>query len=750
MTVNTTDIVSGPYLGNGVTTSFSYTFRIEDKTQLVVYQINQDLSVQTLVVDSNYTVAGIGVDAGGTITLTGGALATGKSLLIRSNYPQTQITDFDSQGGFFPEVHELSFDKLTFLIQQLSDIQQRRSLLFPDYLDRTTVQNTIPTPSVGKVLTWDSDGSLMNDDVSNLVTNVNLNSTIDRYDSMAALIAASPTTKQAYVSSYYGSWQDTVAGEKGGHFRHKTGFTNASPSRGSATSVSSIGTGTQAGLCWDATGAEWQISETHHVNVKMFGAKGDGVANDATAIQDAVNYIKIYFNPSSTPRRSALSLYFPYGHYKVGSAISLDFGSGEFSSCRIYGDNIIQGSIIEGTHAGNIFQYTVSEFAEIDHLSFRGTGCSAIRQTNLSFYTSTVNIHHCEFDASLYECIYANLILCTIMHNLFGYFGTATAGNHRHIYCPGVPAGNASNMNTVAYNRFYKGSTSYIIDIRTGENWLFMRNNYETNNCPTHKLSGTPNVSFIGDWWEANLVTTLGATPYPVLIQDDTGLIPRTINFEKCHMGSNSQIDYWVLATSASSNLSIKVSDCVGNSFKVGFVFSFYNATNDAGIAEWRNNTLSGYSHPTFQVSLFQNDVFSVFHSGAAIADVTGDGTAYDIVFNNNEVSRLGNVTLSPGTHTAAHTGSYLYTAQIYLSGITSSHTSGVLALVTTGGTYSIRFNPYNMANGSGECTVQFSMQVPMTATNTAKLTLTVSGGTKVVDIKELTTRFTGARVLYG
>lgn len=157
MTVNTTDIVSGPYTGNGVADSFSYTFRISDKTQLIVYETTE-VGVETeLTVDTDYTVAGIGVDGGGILTRVAGALPTGYTWYIRSNYIENQLTAFASQGGFFPDVHEGQMDHLTFLIQQLRDSIDR-SLRFPDSYSGGTVA-LLPLPDPFKLMRWNSAGT---------------------------------------------------------------------------------------------------------------------------------------------------------------------------------------------------------------------------------------------------------------------------------------------------------------------------------------------------------------------------------------------------------------------------------------------------------------------------------------------------------------------------------------------------------------------------------------------------------------
>lgn len=155
MTVNTTKITSGPYPGNDIADTFSYGFRVEDKTQLIVFETDDTGVETTLVVDTDYTVAGIGVDAGGIVTRTAGALPTGYVWYIRSDYKETQLTAFGSQGGFFPDVHEAAMDKLTFLIQQIDDILGRSFRLSDSYTGDTLT--TLPDPESEKYLRWKSD-----------------------------------------------------------------------------------------------------------------------------------------------------------------------------------------------------------------------------------------------------------------------------------------------------------------------------------------------------------------------------------------------------------------------------------------------------------------------------------------------------------------------------------------------------------------------------------------------------------------
>ena len=130
MTIETTSITSGPYTGNGLLDTYAYTFPITADTEITVYETDADGVETVLVLNTDYTVTGAGT-ASGTAIRTAGNLPTGYTWYIRSNIPLTQDTDFNSQGGFFPEIHEAALDKLTLISQQFQDYADR-SLRFND------------------------------------------------------------------------------------------------------------------------------------------------------------------------------------------------------------------------------------------------------------------------------------------------------------------------------------------------------------------------------------------------------------------------------------------------------------------------------------------------------------------------------------------------------------------------------------------------------------------------------------------
>ncbi|HAY0363285.1 TPA: effector protein, partial [Escherichia coli] len=120
MTVST-EVNHNEYTGNGVTTTFPYTFRVFNKSDLVVQVIDLEDNIAVLALDTDYTVTGAGGYNGGNVILSK-ALANGYQISISREVKVTQETDLRNQGKFFSEVHEDAFDKLTMLIQQVRSL----------------------------------------------------------------------------------------------------------------------------------------------------------------------------------------------------------------------------------------------------------------------------------------------------------------------------------------------------------------------------------------------------------------------------------------------------------------------------------------------------------------------------------------------------------------------------------------------------------------------------------------------------
>lgn len=122
----------------------------------------------------------------------------------------------------------------------------------------------------------------------------------------------------------------------------------------------------------------------------------------------------------------------------------------------------------------------------------------------------------------------------------------------------------------------------------------------------------------------------------------------------------------------------------------------------------------------------------------STITNVTGDGTVYIIIFDTEDLDAGGDYDVSNGRFTAPVAGNYLFNATVVMNGITSSHTTFSSELIRSAPALASRISQgdaFSMATAGNVCTVAGSWVVSMTAGQTMRCTLTVTGGTKVVGV---------------
>ena len=106
------------------------------------------------------------------------------------------------------------------------------------------------------------------------------------------------------------------------------------------------------------------------VSVKDFGAVGDGVADDTTAIQAAINA----FRPSSgSDPQTGVTVYIPKGTYRVTVPIKTYSGiniKGDGAGSVLLADNALTGQILELASFDVSTQY---RYASVKNLAFTGT-----------------------------------------------------------------------------------------------------------------------------------------------------------------------------------------------------------------------------------------------------------------------------------------------------------------------------------------------------------------------------------------
>jgi hypothetical protein len=161
MTVSTT-IIKNFHNGNASTTNFAYQFRIlEDTDLLVIIRTNSTGAEATKTLSTHYTVAGAGDASGGSITFTAGNIpASGETVVIRRNVPQTQAIDYIANDPFPAETHEEGLDRSTMVAQQVAE-ESNRSIKLSRTNTMTSTEFTVgATDRANKILAFDSAGEI--------------------------------------------------------------------------------------------------------------------------------------------------------------------------------------------------------------------------------------------------------------------------------------------------------------------------------------------------------------------------------------------------------------------------------------------------------------------------------------------------------------------------------------------------------------------------------------------------------------
>lgn len=121
MTISSSTSKAGPFAANGLATTFYFDFYVFDADDLRV--ISTDSNDVDTTLTSGYTVAfnaNQEAQPGGYVRFTVAPASDVRITLLR-NVAMTQGTSLPNQGGFYPKVIEMALDKLTMLVQQLSE-----------------------------------------------------------------------------------------------------------------------------------------------------------------------------------------------------------------------------------------------------------------------------------------------------------------------------------------------------------------------------------------------------------------------------------------------------------------------------------------------------------------------------------------------------------------------------------------------------------------------------------------------------
>lgn len=174
---------------NGVTTVFPYDFKILAAADL---EVSLDGVVKTLTTD--YTLSGVGDDAGGNVTMLS-APANGVTVVRRRNMAYIREVDYQDQGELPTDTLDDDQDAPILMIQQVAEGLSRAVSLPPE---STGVSLTLPTPAALQYLRWnaaaDALESVLLADVSLISLTAYAQTLLNAVDAAAARLVLGITT----------------------------------------------------------------------------------------------------------------------------------------------------------------------------------------------------------------------------------------------------------------------------------------------------------------------------------------------------------------------------------------------------------------------------------------------------------------------------------------------------------------------------------------------------------------------------
>ena len=344
MTISSTTRIAGPFIGNGTASAFPFTFKVFAATDLDVIKLTVSTGTEsTLVLTTDYTVTLNGdqnSNPGGTVTLTAGALASGFTLTITSDIANLQPTDLTNQGGFYPEVITDSLDRATIQIQQIADIGDR-TLKIP--ISDGTLNMELPTATerANSFLSFDANGlpSVVTAGSSGAPATITRQVFSGTGSQTVFTLASDPgalgNSAQVYIGGVYQQRSTyTIAGTTLTFSQAPVAgtdnieFVNFLTSSIGATSADLV-TYTPAGVGAVARSAASKFGDV--VNVKDFGAVGDGVTDDSIAVSSAIAHL------FATDKNT---LFFPDGTYHFANPVVIAFASVSNRGLRLVGTSM--------------------------------------------------------------------------------------------------------------------------------------------------------------------------------------------------------------------------------------------------------------------------------------------------------------------------------------------------------------------------------------------------------------------------
>lgn len=465
---------------------------------------------------------------------------------------------------------------------------------------------------------------------------------------------------------------------------------------------------------WMSNGAEWFSLGNESADVKAFGAVGDGISDDAPAIQAAINSLHptlggvVYFPPAPQS-------------YLVGSTITFGkgvrlIGSGKYASVitnGIGGPPIVL-STISGAGGGQEIAFLQVVIQNIGNVAIQISGVDRASLHDCVVYSSVPNATLVKIDVNSVSGAYTHRIHKNILQFSAGHPSqsaiaivggvTSTVFQENHILadnCVNIIAGTVANGANIYIENLFTSLTAgptgtaiqfaggsapstsdvvafnYFDHFSVGLNFpsgcasMMIENNH-WDNVTTHIVDSNPAQnagSLIDlDTQQISIGTTVGGNPGTMFVQGDGGVSPCGYRSQNIHSGGRG----WSLMNGQSAADEFSIRDD-----NVGAYLTKWNAT---GITHTkRQRQAQGAS------IVAANDL--TLGTDGNVFTITGN-TQINAVVVLNWLAGSVVTLLFTGTPTVKHnTAGSAGTAKVFLSGSVDfvAANNGVLTLLYDG-----------------------------------------------------------------
>jgi hypothetical protein len=251
----------------------------------------------TLTLNTDYTVSGAGTNPS-TASVNSIEDSVGATLTIVRSTMATQPATFIQNGQFPTSTVEQCYDRLTMLVQRLV-VDVQRCLRFASTNAAAALMAL--NSRKNKILGFDNDGAIQFMDPLGAAS---LTGTVIEVTSYSALRAVSVTSfatgRQARVTG------KSSSGDGGEGSFYYNAVSSATDNDGTVIA---------------AAVGRWIRLYSGPVNVKWFGAKGDGISDDSAALQAALDLGAPTGTPDTTT--GGLAVIAPRGVYKANTGLTI-------------------------------------------------------------------------------------------------------------------------------------------------------------------------------------------------------------------------------------------------------------------------------------------------------------------------------------------------------------------------------------------------------------------------------------------